>query len=54
VLQLLAAKPAIVPRSRLGKHYFTISYVVAASAIAGKIIEPFEYLKKPDEELVGV
>ena len=30
------------------------TYVVAASAIAGKIIEPLEFLRQPDEELVGV
>jgi len=29
-------------------------FLIATSAIAGKIIEPFEFLKKPDEELVGV
>ncbi|MDQ2976986.1 MAG: aconitase family protein [Acidobacteriota bacterium] len=41
-------------RSGPGKLYLASPYVVAASAIAGKIIEPFEFLKKPDEELVGV
>ncbi|MDQ5844573.1 MAG: aconitase family protein [Acidobacteriota bacterium] len=41
-------------RSGPGKLYLASPYVVAASAIAGKIVEPFEFLKKPDEELVGV
>ena len=41
-------------RSGPGKLYLASPYVVAASAIAGKIIEPLEFLKKPDEELVGV
>src|SRR5882672_7206564 len=41
-------------RSGPGKLYLASPYVVAASAIAGKIIEPDEFLKKPDEELVGV
>jgi 3-isopropylmalate/(R)-2-methylmalate dehydratase large subunit len=41
-------------RSGPGKLYLASPYVVAASAIAGKIIEPLEYLKKADEELVGV
>jgi len=40
-------------RSGPGKLYLASPYVVAASAIAGKIIEPFEFLKKPEEELVG-
>jgi len=40
-------------RSGPGKLYLASPYVVAASAIAGKIVEPFEFLKKPDEELVG-
>ncbi len=39
-------------RSGPGKLYLASPYVVAASAIAGKIIEPFEFLKKPEEELV--
>jgi 3-isopropylmalate/(R)-2-methylmalate dehydratase large subunit len=41
-------------RSGPGKLYLASPYVVAASAIAGKIIEPLEFLKKPEEELVGV
>jgi 3-isopropylmalate/(R)-2-methylmalate dehydratase large subunit len=41
-------------RSGPGKLYLASPYVVAASAIAGKIIEPFEFLKNSDEELVGV
>jgi len=41
-------------RSGPGKLYLASPYVVAASAIAGKIIEPFEFLKKSEEELVGV
>jgi 3-isopropylmalate/(R)-2-methylmalate dehydratase large subunit len=39
-------------RSGPGKLYLASPYVVAASAIAGKIIEPFEFLRKRDEELV--
>jgi len=38
-------------RSGPGKLYLASPYVVAASAIAGKIVEPFEYLTKPEEEL---
>jgi 3-isopropylmalate/(R)-2-methylmalate dehydratase large subunit len=41
-------------RSGPGKLYLASPYVVAASAIAGKIVEPFEFLMKPDEEFVGV
>src|SRR2546421_4682821 len=41
-------------RSGPGKLYLASPYVVAASAIAGKIVEPYEFLKKLDEELVGV
>jgi 3-isopropylmalate/(R)-2-methylmalate dehydratase large subunit len=41
-------------RSGPGKLYLASPYVVAASAIAGKIVEPYEFLKKQDEELVGV
>src|SRR5512132_4191660 len=41
-------------RSGPGKLYLASPYVVAASAIAGKIVEPYEFLEKPDEELVGV
>ena len=40
-------------RSGPGKLYLASPYVVAASAIAGKIVEPFEYLSEPEEELVG-
>ena len=40
-------------RSGPGKLYLASPYVVAASAIAGKIVEPFEFLKKREEELVG-
>jgi 3-isopropylmalate/(R)-2-methylmalate dehydratase large subunit len=39
-------------RSGPGKLYLASPYVVAASAIAGKIVEPFEFLKEPEEELV--
>jgi len=41
-------------RSGPGKLYLASPYVVAASAIAGKIVEPYEFLEKPDEEFVGV
>jgi len=41
-------------RSGPGKLYLASPYVVAASAIAGKIVEPYEFLKKTEEELVGV
>jgi len=40
-------------RSGPGKLYLASPYVVAASAIAGKIVEPFEFLRKPEEELVS-
>jgi 3-isopropylmalate/(R)-2-methylmalate dehydratase large subunit len=40
-------------RSGPGKLYLASPYVVAASAIAGKIVEPFEFLKRVDEELIG-
>src|SRR5882672_6483691 len=40
-------------RSGPGKLYLASPYVVAASAIAGKIIEPFEFLREREEELVG-
>jgi 3-isopropylmalate/(R)-2-methylmalate dehydratase large subunit len=40
-------------RSGPGKLYLASPYVVAASAIAGKIVEPFEFLRKTQEELVG-
>ena len=39
-------------RSGPGKLYLASPYVVAASAIAGKIVEPFEYLRKRQEELI--
>ncbi len=39
-------------RSGPGKLYLASPYVVAASAIAGKIVEPYEFLTKPEEELV--
>jgi 3-isopropylmalate/(R)-2-methylmalate dehydratase large subunit len=38
-------------RSGPGKLYLASPYVVAASAIAGKIIEPFEFLRKEEDEL---
>jgi 3-isopropylmalate/(R)-2-methylmalate dehydratase large subunit len=37
-------------RSGPGKLYLASPYVVAASAIAGKIVEPFEFLRKLEEE----
>ncbi|MDT4966006.1 MAG: 3-benzylmalate isomerase [Acidobacteriota bacterium] len=40
-------------RSGPGKVYLASPYVVAASAIAGHIVEPHEFLKKREEELVG-
>lgn len=40
-------------RSGPGKLYLASPYVVAASAIAGKIVEPFEFLREQEEELVG-
>ncbi len=39
-------------RSGPGKLYLASPYVVAASAIAGKIIPPTEFLNKPDPDLV--
>ncbi len=39
-------------RSGPGKLYLASPYVVAASAIAGKIVEPFEFLREREEELV--
>lgn len=39
-------------RSGPGKLYLASPYVVAASAIAGKIVEPFEFLKASEPELV--
>lgn len=40
-------------RSGPGKLYLASPYVVAASAIAGKIVEPAEYLQTEDRELVA-
>jgi 3-isopropylmalate/(R)-2-methylmalate dehydratase large subunit len=40
-------------RSGPGKLYLASPYVVAASAIAGKIVEPDEFLRQLEEELVG-
>jgi 3-isopropylmalate/(R)-2-methylmalate dehydratase large subunit len=40
-------------RSGPGKVYLASPYVVAASAIAGHIVEPEEFLKEREEELVG-
>ncbi len=40
-------------RSGPGKLYLASPYVVAASAIAGKIVEPFEFLREPDEKSVS-
>ena len=40
-------------RSGPGKLYLASPYVVAASAIAGKIVEPYEYLHQPEAELVS-
>jgi 3-isopropylmalate/(R)-2-methylmalate dehydratase large subunit len=40
-------------RSGPGKLYLASPYVVAASAIAGKIVEPFEFLREREEELVN-
>ncbi len=41
-------------RSGPGQVYLASPYVVAASAIAGRIVEPEEFLKAREEELVGV
>jgi 3-isopropylmalate/(R)-2-methylmalate dehydratase large subunit len=41
-------------RSGPGKLYLASPYVVAASAIVGKIVEPGEFLREREEELVGV
>ncbi|MCA1615579.1 MAG: 3-isopropylmalate dehydratase, partial [Acidobacteria bacterium] len=41
-------------RSGPGQVYLASPYVVAASAIAGRIVEPEEFLKEREEELVGV
>jgi 3-isopropylmalate/(R)-2-methylmalate dehydratase large subunit len=40
-------------RSGPGKLYLASPYVVAASAIAGKIVEPYEFLRQKEAELVG-
>ncbi len=40
-------------RSGPGKLYLASPYVVAASAIAGKIVEPSEFLREREGELVG-
>ena len=40
-------------RSGPGKLYLASPYVVAASAIAGHIVEPHEFLHEREEELVG-
>src|ERR687885_330174 len=40
-------------RSGPGKVYLASPFVVAASAVAGRIIEPEEFLKEPLAELVG-
>jgi 3-isopropylmalate/(R)-2-methylmalate dehydratase large subunit len=40
-------------RSGPGKVYLASPYVVAASAIAGHIVEPAEFLAEPEAELVG-
>jgi 3-isopropylmalate/(R)-2-methylmalate dehydratase large subunit len=40
-------------RSGPGKVYLASPYVVAASAVAGHIIEPDEFLKEREAELVG-
>ncbi|MEP6719610.1 MAG: aconitase family protein [bacterium] len=39
-------------RSGPGKLYLASPYVVAASAIAGKIVEPFEFLRERQEEIL--
>jgi 3-isopropylmalate/(R)-2-methylmalate dehydratase large subunit len=39
-------------RSGPGKLYLASPYVVAASAIAGKIVEPYEFLREPKPELI--
>ncbi len=41
-------------RSGPGKLYLASPYVVAASAIAGKIVEPYEFLREPEPELIEV
>jgi 3-isopropylmalate/(R)-2-methylmalate dehydratase large subunit len=39
-------------RSGPGKLYLASPYVVAASAIAGKIVEPYEFLREQEPELI--
>jgi 3-isopropylmalate/(R)-2-methylmalate dehydratase large subunit len=39
-------------RSGPGKLYLASPYVVAASAIAGKIVEPHQFLPQLEKELV--
>jgi 3-isopropylmalate/(R)-2-methylmalate dehydratase large subunit len=39
-------------RSGPGKLYLASPYVVAASAIAGRIVEPYEFLRQRDKELI--
>ena len=39
-------------RSGPGKLYLASPYVVAASAIAGKIVEPYEFLREAEPELI--
>jgi len=41
-------------RSGPGRLYLASPYVVAASAIAGRIVEPHEFLHEPEAELVEV
>ncbi len=41
-------------RSGPGQVYLASPYVVAASAIAGRIVEPHEFLREEEAELVGV
>jgi len=40
-------------RSGPGQVYLASPYVVAASAIAGRIVEPHEFLREEEAELVG-
>jgi 3-isopropylmalate/(R)-2-methylmalate dehydratase large subunit len=40
-------------RSGPGKLYLASPYVVAASAIAGKIVEPYEFLRAEEADLIG-
>lgn len=41
-------------RSGPGQVYLASPYVVAASAIAGRIVEPHEFLREEEAELIGV